>query len=170
MAEAIAAVSIVANIVQLVEFGSRVLKRLEEYQSKFGEVPDAFRHINTQLPVLLDALEQTKAAINSGSMQDETKKSILPAIQECKVQIQLLEDVIIKALPVSGDSWARTRGKALRSLMYDAKAEKITVVIRGYIQTLTYHAAVLSAARPITGSQIYYTSPILQYYSGVEQG
>jgi hypothetical protein len=151
MAEALAVVSIVANIIQLVDFGSRVLKRLKEYQSKLGDVPEAFRHINAELPVLLDALRQTKAAIDAGSMQDESKKALLPAVKGCGVQIKLLDDVIMKALPVSGDSWARRGRKALGSLRYDAKVEKITVVVRGYIQTLTYHHAAASTLRPLAG-------------------
>ncbi|KAH0533881.1 hypothetical protein FGG08_007500 [Glutinoglossum americanum] len=149
MAEAIAVVSIVANIIQLVDFGSRVLRRLEEYQSKLGEIPEVFRHIKAELPVLLDALRQTKVAIDAGCMQDETKKALLPAVEGCGVQIKSLDDVIVKALPVSGDSWARRGRKAFGSLRYDAKVEKITVVVRGYIQTLTYHAAASSALRPL---------------------
>jgi len=131
--------------------GSRVLKRLEEYQSKLGEVPEAFRHIKAELPVLLDALQQTKAAINAGSMQDKTKKALLPAVEGCRVQIKFLDDMIVKALPVSGDSWAGRGRKALRSLRYDAKVEKITAVVRGYIQTLTYHHAAASTLRPLAG-------------------
>lgn len=59
MAEAVAVVEVVANTVQLVEFTSRVLKRLEDYQSQLGYISEAFRHINSSLPVLLDALQQT---------------------------------------------------------------------------------------------------------------
>lgn len=142
MAEALAVVSIVANIIQLVDFGSRVLERLEEYQSKFGDIPEAFRHIKVELPVLLDALGQTQSAINAGSIRVESKKALIPAIQGCEVQIRLLDDVITIALPVSNGSWIRRSGKAFKSLRYDAKVERVTVVIRGYIQTLTYHAAV----------------------------
>ncbi|PVH90870.1 hypothetical protein DM02DRAFT_620815 [Periconia macrospinosa] len=149
MAEALAVVGIVASIIQLVDFGSRVLKRLEEYQSELGDIPEAFRHIKTELPVLLDALRQTKATIGAGSVQDESKKALLPAVEGCTVQIKALDDIIAKALPASGDSWARRRRKALGSLRYDAKVEKITAVVRGYIQTLTYHAA--TSLRPLTG-------------------
>jgi hypothetical protein len=77
MAEALAVVGIVANITQLVDFGSRVLRHPEEYQSKLGEIPEALRHIKAELPALLDALRQTKAAIDAGSMQGETKKALL---------------------------------------------------------------------------------------------
>ncbi|OCK73128.1 hypothetical protein K432DRAFT_387549, partial [Lepidopterella palustris CBS 459.81] len=159
MAEALAVVGIVASIVQLVDFGARVLTRLKEYQSKFGQVPEAFRHINTELPVLLDALQQTKAAIDAGSLQDETKKALLPAIEGCAVQIKSLEDVILKALPASGNSWVRRGRKALGSLRYDAKVEKITVVVRGYIQTLTYHAAALSTLKPLADRTLSRPTP-----------
>jgi hypothetical protein len=148
MAEALAIVGIVANITQLVDFGSRVLKRLEEYQSQLGDIPEAFRHIKAELPVLLDALRQTEAATDAGSMQDESKKALLPAVEGCGIQIKLLNDVIEKALPLSSDSRFIRGRKALRSLRYDTKVEKITAVIRGYIQTLTYHAASL---RPLAG-------------------
>ena len=73
-------------------------------------------------------------------MQDDSKKALIPAVKGCGIQIQSLDDVIVKALPASGDSWATRSRKALGSLRYDAKVEKITVVVRGYIQTLTYHA------------------------------
>jgi hypothetical protein len=141
MAEALAVVGIIANIVQLVDFSSRVLKRLEDYQSQLGDIPEAFRHINASLPVLLDALQQTQSAINAGRMQDGSEKALRPAIEGCRVQIKLLDDVIAKALPTSSDSRIRRGGKALKSLRYEAKAEKIAAVIQGYIQTLTYHAA-----------------------------
>ncbi|KAF2476779.1 TPR-like protein [Lindgomyces ingoldianus] len=157
MAEAIAVVGIVANIVQLIDFGSRLLKRLGEYQSELGDIPEAFRHIKSELPVLLDALRQTKAAIDTGYMQAESQKALLPAIEGCRVQIKALDDVIAKALPTSGDSWARRGRKALGSLRYDAKVERITSVVRGYIQTLTYHAA--ASPRPLTDRTLPPTTP-----------
>ncbi|KAH8726910.1 TPR domain protein [Phaeosphaeriaceae sp. PMI808] len=147
MAEALAVVGIVANIIQLVDFSSRVLKRLEEYQSELGDIPEAFRHIKTELPVLLDALRQTKAAIDAGSIQDESKKALLPAVEGCAAQIKALDDVIAKALPAPGDSRARRGRKALGSFRYDAKVEKVTAVVRGYIQTLSFHAA--ASLRPL---------------------
>lgn len=139
------------NIIQLVDFGSRVLKRLEEHQSKLGEVPKVFRHIKAELPVLLDALRQTKAAINAGSMQDEAKKALLPAVEGCGVQVKLLDDVIVKALPASGDSSTRRSSKAILSLQYDAKVEKIAAVVQGYIQELIYYLAAASTLRPLAG-------------------
>jgi hypothetical protein len=63
MAEALAVVGIVANITQLVDFGAQVLKRFEEYQSTLTEIPEAFRHIKAELPVLLDALTRRRSQL-----------------------------------------------------------------------------------------------------------
>jgi hypothetical protein len=152
MAEALAVVSIVANIIQLVDVGTRILTRLDQYQSTLVEIPEAFRHIKSELPVLLDALRQTKAAIDAGSLQDESKRALLPAVEGCGVQIKALDELIEKVLPALSDSWASRGRKALRSLWYDAKVEKITAVIRGYVQTLTYHAA--ASSRPLAGTTL----------------
>ncbi|KAI9778954.1 MAG: hypothetical protein M1839_007765 [Geoglossum umbratile] len=64
-------------------------------------------------------------------------------------------------LPISGDSRARRGGKALGSLWYGVKVEKITVVVRGYIQTLTYHAAASSSLlkNPLTVQTLPHPAP-----------
>jgi N-terminal domain on NACHT_NTPase and P-loop NTPases len=110
MAEALAAVGVVASIVQLVEFSSKILHRLDEFRSSAGEVPKSFRHIRAELPVLQDTLRQTKEAIDAGSVEDRTKKTLLPAIQGCQDQIEQLDAILAKTLPESSDS-RRTRGK-----------------------------------------------------------
>ena len=83
MAEALAVVGIVANIVQLFDFGSKILHRLTEFQSSVENVPESFRHIKAKLPLLLHTLQQTKEAIEAGSIKDDTKKALLPAIEGC---------------------------------------------------------------------------------------
>ena len=141
MAEALAAVGVAASIISVVDFGAKVLTRLDEYQSKVGDVPETFRHIKTELPVLLDALRKTKDAIGSNQADDDALRS---AIEECGKQIESLSEVVNKVLPASGDSWARKSGKALVSLRYDGKVKKITDTVGRYIQTLTFHAAASS--------------------------
>jgi hypothetical protein len=152
MAEALVVVGTVASIVQLVDFGSKVLLRLNEFQSSIGEIPKSFQHIKAELPVLLDTLEKTKTAIETGSVQDETKKALLPAIDGCRTQIEVLDILIRKVLPLSHDSWRERSRKAVSSLRQDGKVKKIRTDLQGYIQTLTYyHAAASSTLRPLIG-------------------
>jgi hypothetical protein len=152
MAEALAVVGVVASIVQLIDFGSKVLLRLNEFQSNAREIPQTFQHIKAELPVLLDTLEQTKTAIETASIRDETKKALLPAIDGCRTQIESLDILIMKVLPLAGDSWRERSRKMISSLRQDAKVRKIRSDLQGYIQTLTYyHAAASSTLRPSIG-------------------
>lgn len=166
MAEALAAVSIVASIVQLVDFSTRVLKRLEEYRSTSLEIPEAFRHIKAKLPVLLDALRQINVAIDAGSLSDESKKALCPAVKGCGLEIKALAEVIETLAPKTSDSWATKSKKGLRSIRYDAKIQQRTAVIQEYIQMLTWH--VIASSRPSSGttpSHIKYPLSILTIHS-----
>ena len=98
---------------------------------------------------IVDTLEQTKTAIETGSIRDETKKALLPAIDGCRTQIESLDILIVKVLPLVGDSWRERSRKVISSLRQDAKVRKIRSDLQGYIQTLTYyHAAASSTLRP----------------------
>src|SRR5215472_10122884 len=152
MAEALAVVGVVSNIVQLVDFGSKVLHRLDDFQSSLGETPKVFRHIKTELPILLDTLKQTKVAVEKGTIRDETKEALVPVVEGCRTQVELLDGIIEKVLPLSGDSWRRKGSKAVASLWQDSKVKNITTVLRNYVQTLTYyHAATSSTLCAVNG-------------------
>lgn len=152
MAEAFVVIGIVASIIQLVDFGSKVLNRLNEFQTDLGEVPRSFRHIKVELPLLLDTLKGTKEAIDAGSLGDETKNALLPVVEGCREQIELLDAMLVKVLPTSNSR--REKGKkALSSLFHDGRVERITSTLRCYVQTLTYyHAAASSTLQPLTGT------------------
>lgn len=152
MADPLTVVGIVANIAGLVEFSTKVLTRLNDFQSTLGEIPKVFRHIKAELPVLQETLRQTKDKIDHGSIEDSTKAALLPAVQGCKLQIETLDSLLAETLPVAGDSRLKKTTKALWSMTQDSKVESITKTLRGYIATLTfYHAAMSSTLRPMKG-------------------
>ncbi|KFY17204.1 hypothetical protein V492_00821 [Pseudogymnoascus sp. VKM F-4246] len=155
MADPLTAIGIVANILQLVEFSTKVLERLNDFQSSLGEVPKVFRHIKVELPVLQETLKQTVDKINHGAIEDSTKAALLPAVQGCTNQIGELDSLLAKALPVAGDSRFTKTTKALWSIKQDSKVESITKTLHGYIATLTfYHAAMSSTLQPIKDEKL----------------
>jgi hypothetical protein len=137
MAEALAVVGVVASIVQLVDFSSRVLIRLNEFQDSLEDTPKSFRHIKAELPVLRETLQQIRDAINAGFVREETKTVLSPTILGCMEQIRLLDAILIKTLAAPNDSRLKRNTKAIWSLHQDAKVEKIMKVLQGYIGTLT---------------------------------
>jgi hypothetical protein len=156
MAEVLAVVGVVSNIVQLVDFGSKVLRRLNDFQSSLGDIPKAFRHVKAELPILLDTLEQTKVAVKNGTIREETKQALLPVVNGCREQIKLLNDVIERVLPLASDSWMKRSGKAISSLHQDTKVAKITAILKSHIQALTYyHSATSSTLRSAKGISVH---------------
>jgi hypothetical protein len=68
MAEAVTAIGLVSAIVQLVGFGSKIVIRLDEFQSNVDQIFLTFRDIKNQLPLLLNILQRTKTQIEVKDM------------------------------------------------------------------------------------------------------
>jgi hypothetical protein len=155
----ISTLSLVANIIQVVSFGTTVVKRLEEYRSKTGDLPEAFKHISIKLPALLHKLKQTEAAANNGTIPAADRKVLMPILSGCTKEIQTLEQIIAKALPKDGDSGVKRGFKAVGSLRYDARVEKSIREIERYIPLLTYFAVATNNTTPLPRPSPGTTSP-----------
>jgi N-terminal domain on NACHT_NTPase and P-loop NTPases len=114
------------------------LHRLDEFQPSLVEIPKSFRHIKAELPVLRDTLQQTREAIDAGSVTDKTKTALIPAIQGCMEQIESLHIILAEMLPTQDDSRLERGKKEILSLRQDSKVESITKILHGYIGTLTF--------------------------------
>ncbi|KAF2737831.1 hypothetical protein EJ04DRAFT_460527, partial [Polyplosphaeria fusca] len=155
MAEALAVVGVVASIVQLVDFSTRVVSRLDEFYSVAKEVPKSFRHVKTELPLLATTLEQLKSAIDTTSVADGSKKALLPVVTGCNEQVAQLDAVLEKTLPEASDGLRRKDKKVIVSLRHDAKVESITRALRNYIGVLTfYYVATSSTLQPLTDAKL----------------
>ena len=156
MAEALAIVGIVASIVQLVDFSTRVASRLEEFYSVTKEVPKSFRHIKTELPLLATTLTQLKETISTTSVADKSTKALVPVITGCTEQVTQLDAIFEKILPEANDSLRIKSKKIVMSVRYDSKVEGITKTLRNYVGILTfYYAAATSTLQPLTGRVLF---------------
>lgn len=155
MAEALAVVSVVATIVQLVDFTAKVLSRLNEYHTQAGEIPTSLRDIKAELVALKDALQHTEQAIVTGTLGATAETALKPTLERCEGQVKALDDLCAGILPAIDDSsWKKTQ-RAVRSIKLEPKVENVTKSLRGYIATLTfYHVAALSTLRPSTGMRL----------------
>jgi hypothetical protein len=78
--------------------------------------------------------------------QENSKDALEPAFKECELQMKALDEVIEKLLPERNESRTKKGMRALRSLWDEAKMEKITSIIRGFVSTFTFHA--VASSRP----------------------
>lgn len=136
MAEALAVVGVVSSIVELVEFVSKCLKRLEEFRKGVTEVPELFRDVTFQLPLLILSLRRTQTHVDHGHYDPQDADTLQSIVQGCQDQIALLDDLLVKAIPKQHDSKLTRSCKALYSLSHDQALLKINSKISGYIEKL----------------------------------
>jgi hypothetical protein len=152
MAEGLAVVGAVASIVQLVDFSTKAIRRLEEFHSAAGEIPKSFRHVSTDLPVLSTTLQSISQDIGAGSVDTGTKDALMLVVDGCREQIAQLDAILSKTIPATSDGrWTKSK-KAMVSIHQEDKVENITKILRNYIGTLTfYRIAASSTLQPLRG-------------------
>jgi hypothetical protein len=102
-------------------------------------VPETFRAIKLQLPLLIDTLRRTQQHASTGHVSDETATTLKPLIDACFAEISLLQTILDKALPPhKSSSWQR-RLMALKSLSHDKGVERSMAKLESHIRLLTFY-------------------------------
>jgi hypothetical protein len=135
MAE-LAALSVAASILQVIDISVRVAERLNEYRKKEDSLPTAFKHVSTRLPIFVLKLRDTNAKVED--MTDDARRALKPAIEECFNQIKKLETIIDKVLFKPGDKGATRGWKSIKSVKYDSDVSELDKVIRRYMEAMNY--------------------------------
>jgi tetratricopeptide (TPR) repeat protein len=164
MAEALAVVGIVSSIIQVVEFSAKVAERLNDFASSVGEVPRAFRHIQTELPLIIDSLRRIQKQSESGSVETSTVNAVWPVLKDCQREITRLQHILDKTVPSVGDSSWDRRKKAFQSLGKDKEVEEIANSLSRYVRVLTLHQA-LEVSKPESEPPPKYQPAKPQYFT-----
>ncbi|TVY43158.1 Ankyrin [Lachnellula occidentalis] len=145
----VSAIGIAAAVVQFVQFGFQIVKRLEELNNAYpGEVPRSLQAINTQLPLLLDALKRIKTDSEVKSLDVDTKCILRGVISGCHVQVAELETMINEIARSPGETFKTKIKKVFTSLRYDEKIWAVQRNLNTYISVLTLHHVVDSTEVP----------------------
>ena len=145
--DAITAVGLAGSIVQFLDFGSEVVKRLREFTSHAGGGPKTFRDVNNGLQLLLHSIERIQQDLKENTVDDKTKAALFPVIQGCIEQAELLNKILKDILPAPGDSQWKKFNKALSSISYDKKVEKIQSILKEYRGGLVLYQTVSPSSR-----------------------
>jgi hypothetical protein len=141
MADPLAIIGLVSAIVQFVDFGSKIVGRLNEYREAGNDVPKTFQSISLSLPLVIDNLKRTKDQASAGEISNETANALKPVLEACLLHTQKLELLLEKALPVEGDSTWRRGKKAILSLTDWKAVQKIMSELNSHLKHLSYFLA-----------------------------
>jgi hypothetical protein len=103
-AEALFVIGVISNIIALVEFSNKVIKRINGFSQDVKSVPEFFRGLQIELPLLSNTLKRTSKRIDSGEMDEDTCKAIKPIVVACEKRLEDLRDIFQNVIPKSGAS------------------------------------------------------------------
>ena len=88
MAEAMAAVSFVAAIIEISSFAKRLAARCKDFKSMAGAVPKAFHSINVQLPLVVVSLDNLRILAEHDSLSVDSRSALQSMLDACREEIQ----------------------------------------------------------------------------------
>ncbi|PMD34939.1 ankyrin [Hyaloscypha variabilis F] len=144
MAEAFAVIGFVSSILQLLDFGTKVIKQLHESLHCIDEIPGSLRDITLELPLLIEVLQQITHHFDHGYYRPQVEPMLCSIINACRVEIASLELILNKSLPEQQDSKRSRCLKAVYSLSHEKEIIKISSRLSGYVANLVLFQSLLA--------------------------
>ncbi|PQE05505.1 ankyrin 23 unc44 protein [Rutstroemia sp. NJR-2017a BBW] len=140
------AISLASAILQFVEFGFKVAKRLDEFNSlKSSEVPKSLQAIAIQLPLLVNSLGKIKTESQIKDLDFDTKCILRGVVAGCMTEIRQVEEIINKISAVPGASHTVKLKMVFMSFRLDEKMWAIERNLHTYVSVLILHHVVDSS-------------------------
>jgi ankyrin repeat protein len=147
----LSAIGLASAVVQFIDFGLKVAKRLEEFNSREpGVCPRSLQVICTQLPLLLNALGRIKSDSQIKNLDFDTKCILRGMVSGCTAQIAEIDSMMNEISRIPGDSFKVKIKKVFTSLKYDEKIWEIERNLHTYISVLILHHVVDSTDEPLS--------------------
>jgi len=134
MAEAMAVIGLVQNVITIGELCLRLIRQVRTYQ----DLPDSLQDIQAKLPLILDSLRKIEHRIEEQDCSNETKKVWEPMLKRCQDLVQKLYDFLPKYETSKDYHLGRRVLKAISALSNESGIKDIADSIHQYIQTFSF--------------------------------
>ena len=124
MAEAAAIIGLVASIVSLVDLSAKVVSRIHDFTSKFSDVPESFRSLCIQLPLLTVTLQHIQSQAETGHLPDDRTKALKAVVDNTSELVSTVQICLSRVLPSDSASKLKQALKALKSLAKENKVQQ----------------------------------------------
>lgn len=137
----VTAIGLASSIISFVDLGVKVIARLKVYNEKAASTPALYKDLADNVQLLIEIVETIreqgeKRKVNAS---EATLRALVPIVQGCKSQIELLNDLFDKITPTQKDSLWKRQLKALRSVRIESDVQAIYSKICRYQGTLTLY-------------------------------
>lgn len=148
-AEFLAVVGVISNVVSVLNFCKSVVEDTIALHQKTRDVPKAFENLQVVLPLFELTLIKTKAQIDAGELDQETAKTLKPAVESCQAKVNELANAFERMKPAENTSRFKLLFKSASNLSHESKVNELAEEIMRY-QLVIYQAG----AVPLTSQEI----------------
>ena len=136
MAEAFAVVGLASALLQFLDFGTKVIRRLRQFENLATEGASCFKSVRNRFPLVLDLVKKIMLQMDAGLISDNSKEVMYPVVQNCISQAQAIDKLMNRSLPQQNDSsWVRGR-KAVYGVWPESEVERIEAGLRSNFELL----------------------------------
>lgn len=139
MAEAAAAVGLVASIASLIDLGVKITTRLDDFTTRTSEVPETFRSLEKRLPLLTSTLRLVRQQADARCLSAEVSTALQSLTRSTLTQLKVVESCLSKITPPADASRLRRAARALQSLTKDRDIRVAVERIQQDIDFLVFH-------------------------------
>lgn len=136
MAEAFAVIGLASALLQFLDFGTKVIRRLRQIEDQGAETPSCFKSVRNRFPLMLDLVKKIVLQMDAGLVSDKSKQVMYPVVRNIILQAQELDKLINRSLPQQGDSsWIRGK-KAVYSVWSESELERVDAELKSNFELL----------------------------------
>jgi hypothetical protein len=145
MAESLAIIGLASALLQLVDFGTKVISRLRQFEEQATDGVACLKGVRNRLPLMLDLVKRILLQMEAGLVSDNSKEIMYPIVQNCITQAEELDKLFNRSLPAPKDSsWVRGK-KAFYGVWSESEIERIDKGLKANFELLmqagTFQAA-----------------------------
>ena len=137
MAEAVAVLSLLANMGQVIDFSSTIITRVQHFSKAVDDLPSCFTHLANQLPLLTAMVKNLRRRASSGRVGSDTQHELEGVVRSLENELRSLDALLANVLPKSGASSLERAVKALKSVKMESRVERHVDFIRSYVNVLS---------------------------------
>ncbi|MCJ1270776.1 hypothetical protein MMC22_010673 [Lobaria immixta] len=110
--EAIAVSGVISSIISIVDGTKKVYDAATDARG----LPEAFRKVASQLPIIRHILDSAKQHIDDGGVDEDSCKGVKPVVEACEKKAEKLDTLFQKAIPQDGTRGLERNCKAAEKL------------------------------------------------------
>lgn len=147
MAEALAVIGIIANIISLVDVTVKIYDAARGFGDDVDTLPKMYREARDRLPLVLDTLRKTKDNAEAGSIDNQTCIALKPVLMQCNANVETLQALFKDIVPPQNSSALRVSYKAASSVFHKTKVESVMRRILEDVNVLVSYHVVRGATK-----------------------